>query len=277
MSIRPNDPPNIESAAPQLAALADEAMDLVAKPDDSTLRGLLDAAASSFFVRQAPRLRMSYGANCPRHKWYDHWEPQKEEPVSGGDRMRMAQGYVFERLFLEALAAHLESTRGPWSLDRSFAQRELSVTVGDKTIAGHPDAALRWEGKPYAIGDCKQTSASGLKYWKGGRFPGDTWGYLHQAGNYLAAASSEGLEFPYFVWFLSLRDKTGKHERTALGWATRDELSPFHHEAITVWDQVLRSPNQPLPRCADFPRGAPCQTPTGIRCRYLETCQKDKR
>lgn len=284
MTVNATKIPHIIHAAPQLAALAqagfDSGMDW-GKEDGSDgprSAGLLDSAADCFLYRQKPRLRMSWGENCPRSKWYDRYEGDKAKPDTGADRMRMAQGYVFERLFLETVGGYLEKDGGPWKLDRKMAQHTLTVEIEGEKITGHPDAALFYDGQPYAIADCKQTSASGLKYWAEGRMPGEEWGYRHQAGNYLRAAEKNlGLRFPYFVWFLSLRDRTGKHESVAVGWASRDEVDGYADRCEVHWTRIIRNPGKPPERVNAGCKGVPCSTPTGIECRYLAHCQGDKR
>lgn len=278
--------PDILDAAPSLAALArdgfDSGMDWSDPKEEGKdgprSAGLLDAAADCFLYRQPPRLRMSWGINCWRARFYDRYEGNKAKPANGADRMRMAQGYVFERLFLETVGGYLEEYGGPWKMDRRMAQHALTVEVAGEKITGHQDAALFYDGQPFAIADCKQTKAAALNYWSDGRMPGNEWGYRTQAGNYLRAAEKNlGMRFPYFVWFLSLRGKDGKHERVAIGWARREEVMRYADEAETIWLSVIQNPGKVPKRCNEGCRGVPCQTPTGIECQYLEWCQGDKR
>lgn len=276
--------PDIREAAPQLAALAqaafDSGMDWGDEYDTKPRAvGLLDDAAGCFLYPQEPRLRMSYGTNCDRAQWYARWEGHKAKFHDGASRLRMAQGYVFERLFLESLGGYLEKNGGPWRLKRGFAQIALALIVGEEIINGHPDAALFYEDQPYAIADCKQMKGGALSYWKEQRLPDNTWGKLTQAGNYLRAAKENlGLDFKAFVWLCSLIGaKSGRHESVAVGWATANEVAAHALEAEKVWLRVIRSPGKPLARCAGFPNAPPCFTPTGIKCGYLEWCQGDKR
>lgn len=277
--------PKAQDAAHVLADLAQRAFDSgldwsdpkAEGRDGPRSAGLLDAAADCFLYPQTPRLRMSWGANCPRARYYDHYHGDKGKNLAGGDRMRMAQGYVFERLFLESLGGYLDSIKGPWRLDRTLAQTELAIPVNGQMVTGHPDAVLTYEGKPWAVADCKQTSASGLNYWQERRFPGAEWGYRHQAGNYLKAFRLRGVEIPNFVWFLSLRDHTGKHEKVAVGWAEAGEVASYAEEAQKIWLTVLTNPGKVPMRVHADCGGVPCQTPTGIECRYLDFCRGDKR
>lgn len=271
--------PHIKDAAPQLAALADKALRAAmdwSDPkeegrDGPRSAGLLDSAAECFLYQQKPRLRLSFGAVCERQKWYQHYRPDLAEQSDGAEKLVMVGGYVFEKLFLEALGGYLEKFGGPWRMERGFAQKELTIEVGGEKIVGHPDCALLYEGQPYAIGDCKSTSEAALKYWKDERFPDELWGKPHQAGNYLKA---EAREFPYFIWWLSLRDFKGVHTRSAIGWATRAELMPFAAQAEKIWLKVLNSPNKPLPRINPDSKGAPCRNDKTIWCDHWDACSK---
>lgn len=270
--------PHMKDAAPQLAKMADEALRMAldwADPkeegrDGPRSAGLLDSAADCFLYPQTPRLRLSMGAVCERQQWYHRWRPDLAVPDDGAGRLVMVGGYVFEKLFLEALGGYMEKFGGPWRMERGFAQKDLALDVGGEKITGHPDCALLYEGQPYAIGDCKSTSSSALAYWKDERFPDALWGKPHQAGNYLKA---EPREFPYFIWWLSLRDFKGNHERAAIGWATRAELMPYATEAEKIWLKVIQSPNKPLPRINPDSEGAPCRNNKTVWCKYQKHCK----
>lgn len=279
--------PHPSEAAIQIAALSQAAFDSGldwSDPkeegrDGPRSAGLLDDAASCFLYRQEPRLRMSWGTDCARARWYDRWEGHKAKKHDGASRLRMAQGYVFEKLFLESLGGYLDQHGGPWRMKRGFAQTEMALTVGGERITGHPDAALLYEDQPYAIADFKQMKATAMNYWDERRLPDNTWGKLTQAGNYLRAAKENlGLDFKAFVWICSLiGGKSGRHESVAVGWASPEEVRGNAMEAERIWLRVIESPARPLPRCQGFPSSVPCYTPTGIECQYLDHCRGDKR
>lgn len=245
------------------------------KPDDSSWdpRDLdLNYLMREFLVDEPPKLRLSFGKECPRFQWYAHNEPEKATH-RGAMRRRHVSGHLFEYLALWVLEHHLPE---PWSLDTSWAQK----TVHTFNLEGHTDGALLYAGEPYALLDCKETQPFVFKHWPLGRFPDPKWGYPYQAANYMRAAREEGVHFRGFLWPVGI---LGEPDRYECGWADHTELLEYETRAETIFRdaQTLKNPPPPIHPARDESPCARWRNKTkGIRknyCEFIHHCEQDER
>lgn len=240
--------PTMATAIPEITALWKQAVRNGSLQEDWDLPKLFAEAASYYNEEQPSRLRLSHGKDCARCQWFAHHHPEKEEP-RGVERVSHTMGHIWEAISLGALDYALKD-HPDFSFERDWMQKELECP-DYPDIRGHCDGAIYWRGEPWAIVDPKFTKFFAHKWWfprldKGeepshlkGRIPPETWGYRHQAGNYLAASK---LPFKGFIWVVGFKDS----EKLSLGWADADEVLPYHSRAVRDYEAAM-SPNIPPP------------------------------
>lgn len=284
--------PNMLTAVTEIEPLWRDAMTWGHMREDfkPILERLFVEAARGHTHEDAPRLRMSYGKDCDLEKWFTHHFPELAK-VRGLGRMMHTDGNVFEAYAIGCLEYALDQT-DDWSFDRSWMQKELYMPEEARDEKGHTDGAIFWRGEPYAIVDPKKTKYYAHIWWtphppkkenRNGkmvpmkpsmgecRLPPETWGYRHQAGNYLVAS---GLPFVGFMWLVGFRDDP---DTLSIGWAERHELEGYHDKAVQSFDRAELP--QPPPPCHEDRGASPCRQWFSKRegtykpyCDFLDAC-----
>lgn len=264
-------PPAMTEAAAQVRDLLRDAMLM---PRRWGAEGLGTARIEErFFEIQPARLRLSHGALCDRRHWYERHEPETSLPADGSTRIKFAFGDTLEALMLSSFGGHLEQLNGPWRLDPEWAQRALARTVCGEEVRGHPDGLLTWDGMPYAIIDSKNTAIWSWKRWEDGRRPDATWGYRHQAANYIAASGDPRIRG--FLWLTGVLDNNNIKEY-GVGWMTAEELAPYAADAERTYSIAITSTVPPLP-VVPGRDAVPCRSKQSVYCRHYDHCIKDPR
>jgi hypothetical protein len=269
-----------EQAAAEIKSLMAEAL-LVPRPWSAMpLDSMMADAGRAFFETQKKGLRLSYGADCDRQRWYEDHEPEKASLIDGQTRLKFSFGYCFERLLLSSLGGYLEMIQGPWMLDAEWAQKEITLDVGGRKIPGHPDGLLLYQGKPAFIMDPKMTTASMWKGWEEGRMPDAMWGYRHQAANYLRAAEAIiRARLKGMLWLVGVvaAYKPTQLESVEVGWMTEEELRPWGARADAGYRAGMGS-RIPLP-VNQMRDATPCCGKGGkpSYCGFHDHCRKDQR
>lgn len=266
--------PTLATAIPEITRLWKDAIRKGNLQDDWDLAGLFRDAASSYNEGTPSRLRLSHGKACARCHWYEHHHPELEKP-RGTERVSHLMGHIWEAIALGALDYAL-AEHPTFSFERDWMQKEL-ILPEYPSIKGHCDGAIYWNGEPWAIVDPKYTKFFAHHWWfprleKGeepshlkGRIPPETWGYRHQAGNYLAAS---GLPFKGFIWAVGFKDS----EKLSLGWADAEELLPYNKRAIA--DYTAAMGNKIPPPVHPLRDAAPCMDKRSkkVYCNFYTTC-----
>lgn len=240
--------PTLAEGIPELTEAWKAAVRSGSLPDDWDMAPFIEAGVKGYNEETPPRLRLSYGKDCDRCQWFAHNSPGLARP-RGTERVGHLMGSIWEGAALGHLA-YVCSIHPDFEFRPEWMQKEL-VCPDFPDIKGHPDGAIYWRGEPWAIVDPKFTKSFAHRWWfprlekhqepdhLHGRIPPETWGYRHQAGNYLAAS---GLPWRGFIWMVGFRDS----EQLALGWADADEVLPYHEYAKETYARAMR-PDIPPP------------------------------
>ena len=220
--------------------------------------------------REEPRLRLSFGSRCPRRMWYSHHKPETAIPPDPEAFVGFSMGDWWELIAYHAISSRLLLNKS--NLDLSMRGREVEMDG----IKGHIDGLVsqRHEsiehlfGGPSYVVDFKSTSKWVHRRWENG-MPDPTWGYLHQAANYMEALRQDGAEVEGFIWIVYLKDVGGFET----GIASREQLAPYLTESRDFFEKAKA--DTPPPRCEGYPDSAPCRGKARVYCPFYTTCEND--